>query len=327
VFDYDVHGFTAVNTDARYSEQGMVDHAVAELDVRHTQVRLETDGFLEGMRTLVRHHDSPVSTIAFYIRWLLLRVIHEAGYRVSITGAAADELFTGYYDHHLFHLREVHADAELHAATLAGWREHVAPIVRNPYLSDPDRFVRDPGFRDHIYLGADEFRGYLTADFDEPFAERRFTGDLLRNRMLNELFHEAIPVILDGDDLVAMYYSIENRSPFLDRELFEFALSIPTRHLIAQGRAKFVLREAMRGIVPDLILDNPRKVGFNAPIESLLDVDDPAVRAELLADGPLWELVRRDRVTALLSERNLPNSVSKLLFNLLNVKLFLEEVA
>jgi asparagine synthase (glutamine-hydrolysing) len=145
--------------------------------------------------------------------------------------------------------------------------------------------------------------------------------------MLNELFHEAIPVILDGDDLVAMYYSIENRSPFLDRELFEFALSIPTRHLIAQGRAKFVLREAMRGIVPDLILDNPRKVGFNAPIESLLDVDDPAVRAELLADGPLWELVRRDRVTALLSERNLPNSVSKLLFNLLNVKLFLEEVA
>jgi asparagine synthetase B (glutamine-hydrolysing) len=130
---------------------------------------------------------------------------------VSITGAAADELFTGYYDHHLFHLREVHADAELHAATLAGWREHVAPIVRNPYLSDTDRFVRDPGFRDHIYLGADEFR--------------------------------------------------ECRSPFLDRELFEFALSIPTRHLIAQGRAKFVLREAMRGIVPDLILDNPRAQG------------------------------------------------------------------
>ena len=40
--------------------------------------------------------------------------------------------------------------------------------------------------------------------------------------MLNELFHEAVPVILHEDDLNAMYYSIENRSPFLDRELFEF---------------------------------------------------------------------------------------------------------
>ena len=40
--------------------------------------------------------------------------------------------------------------------------------------------------------------------------------------MLNELFHEAVPVILHEDDLNAMYFSIENRSPFLDRELFEF---------------------------------------------------------------------------------------------------------
>jgi asparagine synthase (glutamine-hydrolysing) len=279
------------------------------------------------MRTLVRHYDSPVATVAFYIRWLLLRAIHEAGYRVSITGAAADELFTGYYDHHLFHLREVHADRALHAATLAGWREHVAPIVRNPFLSDPDRFVRDPGFRGHIFLGADDFRGYLTEPFEEGFSERHFTDDLLRNRMLNELFHEAIPVILHDDDRVAMYFSIENRTPFLDRALFEYALTIPTPLLIADGRAKVMLREAMRGIVPDGILDNPRKVGFNAPIESLLDIGDPAVRAELLADGPLWDHVRRDRVEALLDRRDLPNSVSKLLFNLLNVKLFLEEVA
>jgi asparagine synthase (glutamine-hydrolysing) len=96
---------------------------------------------------------------------------------------------------------------------------------------------------------------------------------------------------------------------------------------VQDGKAKAVLREAMRGIVPDKVLDNRRKVGFNAPIESLLDADDPAVRAELLADSPLWEHVRRDKVEALLGKRDLPNSESKLLFNVLNAKLFLEEVA
>jgi len=199
--------------------------------------------------------------------------------------------------------------------------------VRNPYLSDPDLFVRDPGFRGHIYLGAEEFATYLTNGFAEDFTERDFTSNLLRNRMLNELFAEAVPVILHEDDLNAMSFSIENRSPFLDRALFEHSLTIPTRHLIRDGKAKAVLREAMRGIVPDKVLDNRRKVGFNAPIESLLDADDPAVRAELLADSPLWEHVRRDKVEALLGKRNLPNSESKLLFNVLNAKLFLEEVA
>src|SRR5204863_2394700 len=122
------------------------------------------------------------------------------------------------------------------------------------------------GLRDHIFLDAREFAGYLQRDWSEPFAETEYSASVLRNRMLNELFHEAVPVILHEDDLNAMAFSIENRSPFLDRELFEFAGTIPTRHLIRDARAKAVLRDAVRGIVPDRILESRRKVGFNAPV-------------------------------------------------------------
>jgi asparagine synthase (glutamine-hydrolysing) len=311
VFDYDVHGFTIVNSDARYEEQEMVDHAVERLGVRHTAIPLDTRDFLPRLRELVRHHDAPVYTITYFVQWLLMQSIHEHGYRVSVSGTAADELYSGYYDHHLAYLYEVRDEHAVAGPARRAWEQH----------------VRHPGFRGHIYLGAEEFATYLTNGFAEGFAEREFTANLLRNRMLNELFAEAVPVILHEDDLNAMYFSIENRSPFLDRALFEHSLSVPTRHLVQDGKAKAVLREAMRGIVPDKVLDNRRKVGFNAPIESLLDVDDPAVRAELLADSPLWEHVRRDKVEGLLGKRNLPNSESKLLFNVLNAKLFLEEVA
>jgi asparagine synthase (glutamine-hydrolysing) len=145
--------------------------------------------------------------------------------------------------------------------------------------------------------------------------------------MLNELFAEAVPVILHEDDLNAMSFSIENRSPFLDRELFEFSLTIPTPHLIRDGRAKAVLREAMREIAPDPVLDNRRKVGFNAPLLDLLDPTDPEVRSALLADSPIWEVVDRTRVDALLALDELPNSRSKFLFSVLASKLFLEEAA
>ena len=327
VFDYDVHGFTIVNTDARYEEQDMVNCVVSDLSLRHTAIPVDTTEFIPRLRTLVRQHDAPVYTITYYAHWLLMESVSQHGYRISISGTAADELFTGYYDHHLAYLWEVRNDAVLHETSKRAWQQYVQPNVRNPYLSNPDLFTHDSSFRDHIYLNADDFASYLKHPWHEPFYEAGYTDSLLRNRMLNELFHEATPVILHEDDLNAMYYSIENRSPFLDRELFEFCFSIPSRHLIRDGAAKTVLRDAMKGIIPEPVRSNRRKVGFNAPIFSFLDVHDPEVRSYLLDDSPIYEHVKKVRIEDLLAKADLPNSESKFLFYFLNSKLFLEEFA
>ncbi len=327
VFNYDVHGFTIVNTDARYEEQDMVDHAVKELGIRHTPTPVNTRDFLSNLRALVRYHDAPVYTISYYAHWFLMQSVAAYGYRVSVSGTAADELFTGYYDHHLMYLYEVRDDAALHAASLQAWRQRVRPLVRNPFLGNPELFIRNPGFRDHIFLDANDFARYLKTPWAEPFAETEYANSLLRNRMLNEIFHESVPVILHEDDLNAMYFSIENRSPYLDRALFEFCSRVPARYLIRDGLAKAVLRDAARGIAPERILDNHRKVGFNAPVLDFLDVRDPDVRNELLTDSPIFNHVRRDKIKALIAKPDLPNSESKFLFYFLNSKMFLEEFA
>jgi len=324
VFGYDVHGFTIVNTDARYEEADVVRHAVEKQGLRHTEVPTRSPDGLSGLRELVRQHDAPIYTISYFVHWLLMRAMHERGYKVSISGTGADELFTGYYDHHLQYLASTHG-TEAGRSHEVGWKRDVQPIVRNPFLSNPRYFVDAPNSRDHIYLDARVFAELLTEPFDEPFTEVDYSPDLLRKRMGNELFAEAVPVILHEDDLNAMYYSIENRSPFLDRSLFELSATIPTPLLMRDGMAKVVLREAMRGIVPDLILDNRRKVGFNAPIADVVDLESPEVRAELLAPSPVFDVVRRDQVKALLEARNLPNSRSKFLFYFICAKLFTEE--
>jgi len=327
VLDYDVHGFTIVNRDERYDEWDLVEGSVQELGIRHTAIPIETTGFLPKLRDLVRAHDAPLYTVTYFAQWLLQEAIGAHGYRISISGTAADELFTGYYDHHLAHLAEVRDTPAHHAPALAGWQEHIKPIVRNPFLSDPELLVRDPDDRRHIYLGQEDFEAYLHRPWHEDFVEARYVEGLLKNRMLNELFNEIVPPILHEDDLNAMYFSIENRSPYLDRPLFDFACSIPRRHLIRDGYAKVVLRDAMRGIAPDAVLDSRRKVGFNAPILDFLDVEDPEVRAYLLGESPVWEHVRREKIEELLERRELPNSESKFLFNFLNTKIFLEEFA
>ena len=326
VFNYQAHGFTIVNTDERYDEQEIVDQAVATQALKHTSVPIRHDGFLEKLSTLVQYHDAPVYTISYFAHWQLMEAVHAHGYKISLSGSAADELFTGYYDHHNLYLYQMQQeDSARYDEALAHWQREVQPIVRNPYLGNSRYFIEHPQARQHIYLENEVFADYLRQPFAEAFSEVGYTPVLLRNRMANELFAESIPVILHEDDLNAMYYSIENRSPFLDRRLFEFTASIPTRHLIQNGRAKSVLREAMRGIVPDFILDNPRKVGFNAPLFDYLNVADPQVKAYLLDQSVVYDYVQRGKIEQLLKEEQLLNSQSKFLFSFIGTKMFMEQ--
>lgn len=323
---YDVHGFTIANTDTRYEERDMVDTAVRALGIRHTEIPISTDGFLDQLRAQIRAHDAPIYTITYYAQWRLMEAIHTAGYKVSVSGTAADELFSGYYDHHNAYLAAMkHEDEARYQQALEEWQNIVAPIVRNPYLQNPDYFIRRPDAREHIYLDAQLFAEMLHEPFTEAFAETAYSDTLLRNRMANELRHESVPVILHEDDLNAMDYSIENRSPFLDRTLFDVCQRIPMRHLVRAGRAKAVLRDAVRGLAPEPIIDNPRKIGFNVPLRDYLDTADPQVQDELLTDSPIFNLVKREAIEPLLRQDDLPNSRSKFLFNFLCAKLFLEE--
>jgi asparagine synthase (glutamine-hydrolysing) len=209
---------------------------------------------------------------------------------------------------------------------LREWQQHVAGFVRNPVLRNPDLYSRNPRYREHVFDGSDELANYLNRPFQSTFTETDYTDELLRNRMLNELFHEATPVILHEDDLNSMRYSVENRSPYLDTELFAFACSIPSKHLIRNGFGKYVLREAMAGTLNDAVRLDRRKKGFNASINSMIDFADRAVRDYLLdPTAAVFELVKRDRIVELFELSPVPNHLSKFLFSFINARIFLEQ--
>jgi asparagine synthase (glutamine-hydrolysing) len=97
--------------------------------------------------------------------------------------------------------------------------------------------------------------------------------------------------------------------------------------LIRDGRAKAVLREALRGLLPDALLDNRRKMGFNAPLFDLLDLDDQNVRAYLLDRSPIHDLVRREEVERLLEQEDPDHHTNLFLFYVLSARLFMEGAA
>jgi asparagine synthase (glutamine-hydrolysing) len=166
----------------------------------------------------------------------------------------------------------------------------------------------------------------LNVPFDEEFIEENISSSLLHNRMLNELFYEVTPVILHEDDLNSMLFSIENRSPYLDSRLLKFSYSIPPEYLIMNGYSKYVLREAVKGILNDKVRLDRKKVGFNASINSLVNFSDPAIKAILLDDSEIFNFVNKSKIESMFANIPLTNSFSKFLFNFINAKIFLESI-
>lgn len=324
-FGAEVHGFTIVDDDERYDESVNAAQVVEHLRCRHTIVRTTRDRFWERMALLVADHDAPVATISYYIHSFLSEAIRDAGYKIAISGTGADELFSGYYDHYNYWIAQMAREGGDATSLVEGWRDGYGAFVTNPALRDPMTFSRNPEQRSHLQPERATFSSLLGTPFEEPFVEQKFCDDILRNRMMNELVHEVVPVLLREDDLNSMRVSIENRSPYLDSELAEFMSTVPTRHLVADGAAKALLRMAAEGFLAEPVRRDKRKRGFNASILSLVDVSDAETRDRLLASGPIFDIVDRVRFEEMLDGSFASNEMSKFLFSFVSARIFLDQ--
>jgi len=324
-----IHCFSVVDDDPRYDERDNIHTMVDALQCRHTEIHPERRGFFDRFSTLVADRGGPVPTINYFLHASLLEAIADNGFKISISGTGADEMFSGYYDHYAMWLagmtKLVGSNPDIDIDNLVGdWRRGYGAHVRNPILQDPLVFCENPEQRDHLLVNSSVFGGVLKPAQICAWQEIDYCDELLRNRMLNELLHEIVPVILAADDRNAMRVSVENRSPFLDRKLVELLFTVPSKHLVHGGLAKSILREVITDLVPNSVRLDPCKRGFNASIESLLNRDDPQTRASLLDDGPIFDIVDRKRLEDILDCDSSANSYSKFLFGFLSTRAFLD---
>lgn len=324
VFNAKVNSFSIIDSDERYNEEDNILTTVRDIGCEHHSISATQNDPLDRLSKLIEYHDAPIATISYFVHSMLSESISQSGYKVSFSGTSADELFTGYYDHFLLHLNEMRSTS-IYNEYLNDWSVNILPFIRNKDLRNPDLYYQKPSFRDHIFDASDQINQLLIEPYEENFSEKIFTKSLLRNRMLNELFHEATPLVLHEDDLNSMFYSVENRSPYLDTNLQRFAYSIPTQHLIKNGYGKYVLREALKGILNDTVRLDRRKKGFNASINSIIDLQDLETKDYLLNPSDrIFEIIDREQINALLNQSPIPNHLSKFIFNFINAKLFLK---
>lgn len=137
-------------------------------------------------------------------------------------------------------------------------------IQEAPNLDDRKEGWVLPGSAPHPWLRAQPKGFELLPDSNERAMAERLDPV---NRLLYTDFHRTyLPTILRNFDRVSMAHAVEIRAPFLDWRLACYAFSLPWKSKIGGGYTKRVLREAMRGILPETIRTRKTKIGFASPV-------------------------------------------------------------
>lgn len=287
----------------------------------HSELDLTPRQDLPGaIEEFAYYSDEPSADAGALPVWFLSRLC-KTKTTVALSGEGADELFGGYLTYRADHLaalarRFPRKFIELALALVNRWPvsdekigfEYKAKRFLEGALLSPERaHVHWNGtFSDsekHLLVNS-PLPGALSQVLGELKSSLR-TGNKLASYLWFDQKYYLADDILNKSDRMSMAHSIEVRPAFLDHRIVEFAAKLPGRFKIHGNKQKLILKELMKGKLPDLVLSRS-KVGFDIPAHEWLRGPLRQMLADTLREGlaSFGDLFRASEVEALL-ERHL----------------------
>jgi asparagine synthase (glutamine-hydrolysing) len=262
-------------------ERPHVDTVVERTGVELHSVTPTFEDFVRTLPEVLAHQDEPFGSSSVLAQYHVMRLARECGVKVLLDGQGADEIFGGYPA-----FAGPRYAGVLRSGSLGGMRAamrlgEVTPRSLLRYgLFGPQRLPWPiQRRRNPPWLGPAANRaGTLW-----PPSERR-PGTFLAQVLWDQISVGGLSALLRYEDRNSMAFGIEARVPFLDHRLVEAALLLPDRLKIGARRRKIALARAMRGIVPDSILERRDKIAFAPPQADWLRQAMPMIRG-LAADS------------------------------------------
>lgn len=232
------------------NEENYAADLTSRLGIRANYVRPTRDEFMTDLPALGYHLEIPTGSFSVFPLYRLAKSAHESGYKVVLSGEGSDELFAGYARNELLLGDELSTDDPT--------RKHYRAMLERYHGSDLDRFCRMAS-RSGLG-GAAMLRAYLT----DHWSERR---SMLENVSYIESRIFLQPLLQMGDRM-CMAHGVENRCPFLDHRLVEFAFSLDDSLRYRDGIGKWIVHRAAQKLLPknSLVLTRQVKDGLPTPV-------------------------------------------------------------
>lgn len=284
------------------------------LGLVYHEVELNATDFQHLFDEYTDYIDEPVCDVSSMSQWALYKKAKELGFTVLLGGLGGDELFYGYP--YSSKMAESISIARQHR-DLFPWKHKKLDYLKfmfhhlkyvlyagYPYKVDDKSIVTwtYDDYKKFASHGSLQFGGD-NIDFSTVDVHFNLTSDASIRDVYDYMFSRFMTnLCLYLADRQGMGNSVEIRSPFVDYKLVEFVSSLPDEMKYKSDQPKWLLKEALRGIVPDSIL-YAQKRGFTPPFEYIYQMNDAYKYQLMESDHVFFNSMLADRLLVNLSKR------------------------
>jgi asparagine synthase (glutamine-hydrolysing) len=288
-----IHTFSYIDQSPLFNEKKWIDIVNKRVGAIAHDVTIKNEDIICDIDDVIRAQGEPFGDLSIYAQSRVFKAAKEKNIKVLLDGQGADELFAG-YDGYPKQVIKIIYEQKGFLATLSFfflWAKWPGRSIRlgiiillKGLLSEKITQILKT-FNNKFYK-----KNYINYSLLNAFGIKKYSSLSIKenkkepcNRNLMKTLREELTTtrlqrLLRYADRNAMSQSIENRVPFLTTKLAEFVLSLPENYLISEsGETKRILRHALRGIVPDEILDRKDKIGFNVSNTLLQSLKNPKI--------------------------------------------------
>jgi asparagine synthase (glutamine-hydrolysing) len=231
--------------------------------------------FADDLEKLVYVQDVPFGSTTIYSQYRVMKLASENGIKVLLDGQGADELFTGYTYFIRPFYNEMIKNGDIRSLIneiryVGNSPLNAKELVNTLNISIAKLFL-PPQIKRKLYNLKVRQNYLLNKDFYSKYESRIDLGRVLEYTGLNIALYDqftrtSLKELLKYEDRNSMNFSIEARTPFADDiDLIEYVFQMPSSYKIRDGWTKYILREAMTGIIPEKIRRRTDKLGFATP--------------------------------------------------------------
>ena len=278
------HGDKTFTVGFDYEKYNEIDYAKSlseKIEIDNYSKLITTEEYWDILPTIQYHMDEPLadpSAVALYF----VSQTAAKHVKVSLSGEGADEFFGGYNIYHEpFSLAKIQKLPKPLRKCLAGIAGALPFKFKGKnFLIRANKDVEER-FIGNAFMFSEKERSkilknptgnYHHMDLTKPFYDKVSDKDDVTKMQYIDIHFWLIGDILLKADKMSMAHSLEVRVPFLDKEVFDVARTIPTKYKIVDKQTKVAMRTAAHRYLPDMVAEK-KKLGFPVPIRVWLKED------------------------------------------------------
>lgn len=283
-----VKAFTIGFTDKAYDETPIAQEMARATNADQDILRLDANHLYGHFEDTIWHTERTVYNTLAVAKYLMSKHVHEVGYKVVVTGEGSDELFAGYpsfrRDLFMHGLEDMDADERKQWQAMLGESNKIfsGAMLAEDEVDDPS-LTRRVGFTPSClqpWLACEKTARFVLQGDRRQALKDYAPGGAIAHELRPDMLNGRHPldraqyvwsktmlegqILTWGGDRVDMANSMEARPAFLDHHLAQMATRIPPLHRIKERKEKYVLKEAMKGLLPKTLYER-EKFAFMAP--------------------------------------------------------------